>query len=225
MRFIRRLIRRPSHATIVAYLALFFAMGGTAYAAAKWTGAEIVDGSLTGVDVADNSLTGDDITAGSITSTEIDPDALSVSGGDGANAAIAETSLYVTWDWGFPGDGGSQPAAGPVIAVIPDVGELFVSGCRPGQGEATMGLRNTSGMTLYGPRWDAVPNAPGPRSQDAAPPGGAFVIEYGWGSDDLVQTVVSGEGIAPTVTQLSTATWVESGTCHFAALWTQATPS
>ena len=45
------LSRRPSHATVVAYLALFVALGGTAYAANEWTGANIVDESLTGADV------------------------------------------------------------------------------------------------------------------------------------------------------------------------------
>jgi hypothetical protein len=44
--------RRPGHATVVAYLALFVALGGTgAYAANEWTGANIVDESLTGADV------------------------------------------------------------------------------------------------------------------------------------------------------------------------------
>jgi hypothetical protein len=44
--------RRPSHATVVAYLALFVALGGTgAYAANEWTGTNIVDESLTGADV------------------------------------------------------------------------------------------------------------------------------------------------------------------------------
>jgi hypothetical protein len=44
--------RRPSHPTVVAYLALFVALGGTgAYAAATITGADVVDESLTGADV------------------------------------------------------------------------------------------------------------------------------------------------------------------------------
>jgi uncharacterized protein YjbI with pentapeptide repeats len=65
--------RRPSHATVVAYLALFVALGGTgAYAANEWTGTNIVDSSLTGADVrgkpgtssaaaVNGSLTTDDI--------------------------------------------------------------------------------------------------------------------------------------------------------------------
>ena len=76
----------------MAYLALFFAMGGTAYAAAKWTGAEIVDGSLTGADVAADSLTGADIAPGSIQGADLDPDAI-VSGGSVMEDAV---TLLVT---------------------------------------------------------------------------------------------------------------------------------
>lgn len=69
---LRLLVRRPSHATLVAYLALFFAFGGTAYAAATIGSAEVKNNSLLsvdlkdgagvkGVDVVDNTLTGADI--------------------------------------------------------------------------------------------------------------------------------------------------------------------
>src|SRR5256885_2419131 len=64
--------RRPRHATVVAYLALFIALGGTAYAANEWTGDNIVDESLTGADIqgaagtavapaVNGSLTTDDV--------------------------------------------------------------------------------------------------------------------------------------------------------------------
>ena len=47
-----RRLRRPSHPTVVAYLALFLALGtGSAYAVNEWTGANVVDESLTGSDV------------------------------------------------------------------------------------------------------------------------------------------------------------------------------
>ena len=47
-----------SHArhNVVAYLALFVAMGGTAFAAAKFTGADVVNDSLYGVDIVESSL-------------------------------------------------------------------------------------------------------------------------------------------------------------------------
>jgi hypothetical protein len=55
----RRRLPRPSHATVVAYLALFVALGsGSAYAINEWTGANIVDESLTGADVKGKAAVG-----------------------------------------------------------------------------------------------------------------------------------------------------------------------
>ena len=55
MRFrLRRLV--PRHTTAVAYLALFAALGGSAYAAATITGANIKNGTVTGKDVKNRSL-------------------------------------------------------------------------------------------------------------------------------------------------------------------------
>src|SRR5215217_7679896 len=51
---LRRLSRR--HTTAVAYLALFAALGGSAYAAATITGKNIKDGAITGRDVKNRSL-------------------------------------------------------------------------------------------------------------------------------------------------------------------------
>jgi hypothetical protein len=63
---------RISHTTVVAYLALFVALGGSAYAAATITGRDIVNGSITGVDIKNGSvrtadvkgITGADLGAG-----------------------------------------------------------------------------------------------------------------------------------------------------------------
>jgi hypothetical protein len=51
---LRRLSRR--HGTAVAYLALFAALGGSAYAAVTVTGKNIKDGTVTGRDVKNRSL-------------------------------------------------------------------------------------------------------------------------------------------------------------------------
>lgn len=53
--------RRPGHATIVAYLALFTALGGSAYAAATIGSREIKDNSIRSRDVRNNTLSGRDI--------------------------------------------------------------------------------------------------------------------------------------------------------------------
>lgn len=52
---------RPSHATIVAYLALFVALAGGAYAATKVTSAEIENKTIKGKDVKPDALKGKQI--------------------------------------------------------------------------------------------------------------------------------------------------------------------
>lgn len=67
-----KLRRRPSHPTVVAYLALFVALGGTgAYAANEWTGANIVDETLTGADVQGKAGTTTPAVNGSLTTEDI----------------------------------------------------------------------------------------------------------------------------------------------------------
>jgi hypothetical protein len=62
----KRLKRLPSPATLISLLALFVAVGGTAWAAATITGRNVKNGSLTGKDVKKNSLTGRDIRESSL---------------------------------------------------------------------------------------------------------------------------------------------------------------
>ena len=51
-------LRTPNHATVVAYLALFVAIGGSAYAVSKIGSAQIENRSIKGKDVADAALGG-----------------------------------------------------------------------------------------------------------------------------------------------------------------------
>ncbi|HLL86668.1 MAG TPA: hypothetical protein VK387_05100 [Thermoleophilaceae bacterium] len=78
---------RPRHGTVVAYLALFVALGGTAYAAATIGSAQVIDDSLRSVDLKDNAavlsrdvvndtvtgggLAGADVRNNSLTSTDV----------------------------------------------------------------------------------------------------------------------------------------------------------
>ena len=57
----RRHLRLPSPAMLVALTALTFALGGTAYATVVISGKDVRNGSLTGADVRSNSLTGSDV--------------------------------------------------------------------------------------------------------------------------------------------------------------------
>jgi hypothetical protein len=56
-----RVTGRINHTTIVAYLALFVALGGSAYAAATITGRDVVDRSLTGADIRNGSVRSPDV--------------------------------------------------------------------------------------------------------------------------------------------------------------------
>jgi uncharacterized protein YjbI with pentapeptide repeats len=76
---------------VVAYLALFVALGGTsAYAANEWTGANIVDGSLTGVDLKDASVAGRDVTDSSLTGADISE---SLTGADVATGGLRGSDI------------------------------------------------------------------------------------------------------------------------------------
>jgi hypothetical protein len=63
---LKRLLR--SHGTAVAYLALFAAIGGGAYAAATITGKSIRNGSVTGLDVRNGSLDARELTTSALAS-------------------------------------------------------------------------------------------------------------------------------------------------------------
>jgi hypothetical protein len=60
---------RPSHATVVAYLALFVALGGSSYAALKVTGRNVPKDALTGADI--KNLTGKDVRNNSLTGADV----------------------------------------------------------------------------------------------------------------------------------------------------------
>jgi hypothetical protein len=57
----RRLSRRPSAGTVIAVVALFVALGGTAVAKVLITGANIKNHSLTGADIKNGSITGSNL--------------------------------------------------------------------------------------------------------------------------------------------------------------------
>jgi hypothetical protein len=66
-------LRRPSHATVVAYLALFTALGGSAYAASKITSADIANNTIKSKDVHNHALLKKDFKAGQLPAGERGP--------------------------------------------------------------------------------------------------------------------------------------------------------
>ena len=103
--------RRPSHATVVAYLALFVALGGTSAWAThevinssdvvneSLTGADIQNGTLTGADVFNNTISGADITNGSLTGADVFDNTIGgadITNGSLTGADIANESIGVS---------------------------------------------------------------------------------------------------------------------------------
>ena len=63
---VRRHIRRPRASTVIASLALFVALGGSATAATLITGAKIKNGTITGKDIKNSTVTGAKVKNGSL---------------------------------------------------------------------------------------------------------------------------------------------------------------
>jgi hypothetical protein len=113
------LVRVGTHLrrNLVAYLALFLALGGTSYAATRITGAQIADGSITGADLRNGSITARDVRRGSLLAS-------SFATGQLRRAVVAAN--------GAPGSQGSQGprgltgppgAPGPAGAAAPSFGD------------------------------------------------------------------------------------------------------
>ena len=79
---LRRLFR--SHSTAVAYLALFAALGGSAYAAVTVTGKNIKDGTVTGRDVKNRSLGTNELSPTAVSSLKGQPGPAGPQGDKGA---------------------------------------------------------------------------------------------------------------------------------------------
>jgi hypothetical protein len=92
---LRRLLSR--HTTAVAYLALFAALGGSAYAAVTVTGKNIKDGTVTGKDIRSRTIAGGDIKGNSLSGAQINESGLgqvptAASAGSAQSAQTAQTA-------------------------------------------------------------------------------------------------------------------------------------
>jgi hypothetical protein len=106
VRSILRRLRR--HTTAVAYVALFAALGGSAYAAATITGAGIKDGTVTGRDVKNRSLGANKLSAKALESLASRP------GPQGAPGPKGDKG-----EPGAPGPAGPKGEPGPTGATGP----------------------------------------------------------------------------------------------------------
>jgi hypothetical protein len=89
-------MRRPSHATLVAYLALFIALGGTVYAASKINGRAIKPRSIPGNRLKANSVTGRQIKESSLNALNFLPADIDVRGSCVGPAAATDLCASTT---------------------------------------------------------------------------------------------------------------------------------
>ncbi|HZO60165.1 MAG TPA: hypothetical protein VFB51_10775 [Solirubrobacterales bacterium] len=122
---LKRLLGR--HGTAVAYLALFAALGGSAYAAVTVTGANVKDGTITGKDVKNRSLSTGKLSASALSSLTGKPGPAGPQG-----------------DKGAPGPAGATGPAGPTGPK----GETGATGPAGPEGpQGSRGLQGPSGVS------------------------------------------------------------------------------
>ena len=147
-------IRRPGHGTAVAYVALFIALGGTAYAANTVGSDDIIDNSIQSVDIKDKDLKGVDLAKGAVTTATVKDNslttadiagadssgAISVSGGAVANGQCKQFNL------GIPG---AKAGEGVILATQAAVqnGIVLYAQRVPADGTVTADICNFSGTT------------------------------------------------------------------------------
>jgi len=169
---IRRHIRRPRASTVIASLALFVALGGSATAATLITGTQIKNGSLTAKDVKNSSVTGADVKNGALGSADFGkPVKASLKGQRGDQGPAGQAGAPGTP--GAPGpDGVKAPERSNLVANINGSNldsEILTKAVPAGQylvtakgmlfaadaGEVTCRLRNGA-STVDQITWDAT---------------------------------------------------------------------
>jgi hypothetical protein len=123
----------PRHGTVVAYVALFVALGGTAYAANTVGSDDIIDDSIQSVDIKDQTVTTKDIAGVNVTG------AISLSGIPNGRCVQVELSIA-----------GAKPAEIAIVAPQASVQNGIVLDAQrvSVKGHVTMNACNFSGTTM-----------------------------------------------------------------------------
>jgi hypothetical protein len=85
-------VRRPQHATVVAYIALFAALTGTATAAGLINGKQLKDRSVSGVKLRKNSVTGTEVKEASLSEVPLARTAAQATHASTSDQATAATT-------------------------------------------------------------------------------------------------------------------------------------
>jgi hypothetical protein len=150
----------PKYANVTATLALFVALGGTSYAAATISSADVQNGSLTSADIKNESLKGGDVDNGSLTGGDVKNG--SVKSSDIGNASLLAADFkpgeLPAGPQGPQGPQGVQGVQGPpgatnVVArrtnVVVPSGDTAgaTAGCLPGERAVGGGAGITGAFT------------------------------------------------------------------------------
>jgi hypothetical protein len=119
--------RRPSASLVVAFVALFVALGGVGYAAATIGSAAIVDNSIKSKDVRNEGLRGKDVGANTLKGADIDESSLGQVP-SAANADSAATAANAT----NAANAANADTVGGVGADALTIGRSDLGGCEPG---------------------------------------------------------------------------------------------
>jgi hypothetical protein len=168
---VKRAARR--HSTAVAYLALFAALGGSAYAAVTVTGQNIKDGTVTGKDVKNRSLGTNKLSAKAVSSLAGDRGPAGPKGDPGLAGPLGQ--IGPQGETGPRGEAGPQGPSG--ISGI----EYRVSGGVAVPKDQTRGdqVNCTSGKSVLGGGVAQFPSGAPMRVVSSAP-GGANGDRTGW---------------------------------------------
>ena len=169
----RRFFNR--HTTVVAYLALFAALGGSAYAAVTVTGKQIKDGTVTAKDVKNRSLGAGELSRSAISSLSGDRGPAGPQGAPGPQGIPGEQGLPgPIGETGAPGPQGEQGAPG--LSQI----EYKVSGGVSVPKDQTVGDQvDSAGKTVLGGGVAQFPSGAPMRVVSSAP-GGPNGNSSGW---------------------------------------------
>ena len=168
---LKRLARR--HTTAVAYLALFAALGGSAYAAVTVTGKQIKDGTVTGKDVKNRSLGASKLSASALGSLAGERGPAGPQGATGPKGEPGKQGPI--GPAGATGEQGPQGAAG-----VTNIEYRVSSGVTvPKDGTAGDQVNCTSGKAVLGGGAAQFPSGAPARIVSSAP-GGANGNSTGW---------------------------------------------
>ena len=115
-------IRRPSHATVVAYVALLTALGGSAYAASKIGTTDLKPNAVTSPKIGGGAVRASDVKAFAVRSGRVNVPA----GAPSASDAVAECRKGERLIGGGGGWGARPPGEAPSVVASQPLNEGWV---------------------------------------------------------------------------------------------------